>query len=217
MVTGHCRLRPLIVYVVVCLTTGCVAAFHLRPIERRRHCLCHQGPSFLWPLPEILLFFALLLLLLLVLRVGPRWFLEIAMVQQVRLFTIAEAAISAASGFVTVFGSVAKNEVGAGQAAQGLVGGVVGTAFGKDAEFWLSSGVVSSLSSPSTLVIHPPFRLQLGTIPGGGPSDDFFRGGPGAEERNALSSNRCLTLTSVRSTRDPPRRAPQEQVRATVP
>jgi hypothetical protein len=102
MATGRCRLRPLIVCVVVCQTTGCVAAWRLRRIEQRRHCSCHQGPSSLLPLPEILLIFALLLLLLLVLQVGPRWFLEIAMVQQVRLFTIAEAAISAASGFVTV-------------------------------------------------------------------------------------------------------------------
>ena len=102
MATGRHRLRPLVVFVVVCRTTGCVAACHLRQIEQRRHCSCHQGPSSFQPLPEILLFFALLLLFLLVLRVGPRWFLEIAMVQQVRLFTIAEAAISAASGFVTV-------------------------------------------------------------------------------------------------------------------
>ena len=85
------------------------------------------------------------------------------------------------------FGSFAENEVGAGRAAQGLVGGVVGAAFGKNAELWLSSGVVSSASSPSTLVIYPPFRLQLGTIPGRGSTED--RGaGVGGEKRTIVES-----------------------------
>jgi hypothetical protein len=83
------------------------------------------------------------------------------------------------------FGSFAENEVGAGRAAQGLVGGVVGAAFGKNAELWLSSGVVSSASSPSTLVIYPPFRLQLGTIPGRGSTEDR---GVGGEKRTIVES-----------------------------
>jgi len=51
----------------------------------------------------------------------------------------------------------------------------VSTVFGKDAELWLSSGIGPSSSSSdesrssdkdsTTLIIYPPFRLQLGHIP----------------------------------------------------
>jgi len=73
------------------------------------------------------------------------------------------------------FGPIAEREVGPNRAAQGLVGGVVSTVFGKDAELWLSSGIGPSSSSSdesrssdkdsTTLIIYPPFRLQLGHIP----------------------------------------------------
>lgn len=69
------------------------------------------------------------------------------------------------------FGSVAEREVGSNRAAQGLVGGVVSTVFGRDAELWLSSGIGPSFDESrsekdlTTLIIYPPFRLQLGHIP----------------------------------------------------
>jgi hypothetical protein len=72
------------------------------------------------------------------------------------------------------FGSIAEREVGPNRAAQGLVGGVVGAVFGSDSELWLSSGIGPSSSSDesrssdkdsTTLIIYPPFRLQLGHIP----------------------------------------------------
>ena len=111
------------------------------------------------------------------------------------------------------FGSVAENEVGAGRAAQGLVGGVVGAAFGKDAELWLSSGVVSSSSSPSTLVIYPPFRLQLGAIPGRGPSDDSFsRGaGGGGEKRTIVESESDADFRKVNARSTEAQSAPRNE------
>ena len=85
------------------------------------------------------------------------------------------------------FGSVAVKEVGEGRAAQGLTGGVVSAIFGKESELWLSSGVVATTSTktsastpssiPTTLIIYPPFRLQLGTNP---------LGGRGGEEKRTI-------------------------------
>jgi hypothetical protein len=66
---------------------------------------------------------------------------------------------------------VAEREVGPNRAAQGLVGGVVGAVFGSDSELWLSSGIGPSSDESwsgkdlTTLIIYPPFRLQLGHIP----------------------------------------------------
>lgn len=63
------------------------------------------------------------------------------------------------------FGSIAEREVGEGRVAQGLVGGVL-SALGPNTELWLSSGAVSQTNHPSTLEIYPPFRFQLGQVPG---------------------------------------------------
>jgi hypothetical protein len=65
------------------------------------------------------------------------------------------------------FGSIAEKEVGAGRVAQGLVGGVVSfLGGGSDSELWLSSGAVPKENNPSILEIYPPFRFQLGKVPG---------------------------------------------------
>lgn len=64
------------------------------------------------------------------------------------------------------FGSIAEKEVGEGRVAQGLVGGVL-SALGPKSELWLSSGAVGQEGHPSTLEIYPPFRFQLGELPGG--------------------------------------------------
>ena len=50
-------------------------------------------------------------------------------------------------------------------ATQGLVGGIL-SALGPKTELWLSSGAVSQEGNPSTLEIFPPFRFQLGELPG---------------------------------------------------
>eukprot|EP00956_Cyclotella_meneghiniana_P037280 scaffold136414_cov60-Cyclotella_meneghiniana.AAC.2 len=63
------------------------------------------------------------------------------------------------------FGDAAEKEVGSGRVAQGLTGGVV-SALGPKKELWLSSGAVAKESDPSILEIFPPFRFQLGEIPG---------------------------------------------------
>ena len=65
------------------------------------------------------------------------------------------------------FGSIAEQEVGAGRVAQGLVGGIVSfLGGGSDSELWLSSGAVPKENHPSILEIYPPFRFQLGKVPG---------------------------------------------------
>ena len=63
------------------------------------------------------------------------------------------------------FGSIAEKEIGEGRVAQGLVGGVL-SLLGSKTELWLSSGAVGQESHPSTLEIYPPFRFQLGEVPG---------------------------------------------------
>ena len=63
------------------------------------------------------------------------------------------------------FGKSAEQEVGEGRVAQGLVGGVLNI-LGKDTELWLSSGAIAEDSHPSTLGIYPPFRFELGQLPG---------------------------------------------------
>jgi hypothetical protein len=64
------------------------------------------------------------------------------------------------------FGSIAEQEVGTGRVAQGLVGGVVSLLGGSDTEVWLSSGALAKTDNPSILEIYPPFRFQLGKVPG---------------------------------------------------
>jgi len=63
------------------------------------------------------------------------------------------------------FGKSAEKEVGEGRVAQGLVGGVLNI-LGKDTELWLSSGAIAEDNHPSTLGIYPPFRFELGELPG---------------------------------------------------
>ena len=63
------------------------------------------------------------------------------------------------------FGKSAEKEVGEGRVAQGLVGGVLNI-LGKDTELWLSSGAIAEENHPSTLGIYPPFRFELGQLPG---------------------------------------------------
>ena len=63
------------------------------------------------------------------------------------------------------FGKSAEQEVGEGRVAQGLVGGVLNI-LGKDTELWLSSGAIPEDNHPSTLGIYPPFRFELGQLPG---------------------------------------------------
>jgi hypothetical protein len=55
-------------------------------------------------------------------------------------------------------GSAAASEVGPGRVAQGLTGGLLGSN-----QLWLSSGVVTSSTDPSMLIIQPPFRFQVGS------------------------------------------------------
>lgn len=58
-------------------------------------------------------------------------------------------------------GTAAAKEVGEGRLAQGLTGGILG----RDRQLWLSSGATTledATDGAATLVIQPPFRLQLG-------------------------------------------------------
>ncbi|CAM9225709.1 unnamed protein product, partial [Heterosigma akashiwo] len=59
-------------------------------------------------------------------------------------------------------GSAAEREVGSGRVAQGLNGGILGP----NNQIWLSSGVKPSTDDGSILDILPPFRLQIGGVPG---------------------------------------------------
>lgn len=85
------------------------------------------------------------------------------------------------------FGTIAEQEVGEGRVAQGLTGGIL-SALGPQKELWLSSGAVGQEGHPSTLEIFPPFRFQLGELPGSttekqtiveSESDADFRGANG--------------------------------------
>ncbi|KAL9178963.1 hypothetical protein ACHAXT_011936 [Thalassiosira profunda] len=83
------------------------------------------------------------------------------------------------------FGSIAEREVGDGRVAQGLVGGVL-SALGPQTELWLSSGAVAQEKHPSTLEIYPPFRFQLGQLPGAAtPKRMIVEAGSDAEFRAA--------------------------------
>ncbi|KAL7549895.1 hypothetical protein ACHAWF_013154 [Thalassiosira exigua] len=83
------------------------------------------------------------------------------------------------------FGATAAAEVGEGRVAQGLVGGVLG-ALGPKTELWLSSGAVAAEGRPSTLEIYPPFRFELGELPGSTkPKRTIVEAGSDAEFRAA--------------------------------
>ena len=85
------------------------------------------------------------------------------------------------------FGTIAEQEVGEGRVAQGLTSGIL-SALEPLKELWLSSGAVGQEGHPSTLEIFPPFRFQLGELPGSttekqtiveSESDADFRGANG--------------------------------------
>ena len=85
------------------------------------------------------------------------------------------------------FGSIAEQEVGKGRVAQGLVGGVL-TAFGGNTELWLSSGAQGQKNKPSTLEIYPPFRFEVGQLPGSNVEKrTIVEGGSDAEFRGAMA------------------------------
>lgn len=85
------------------------------------------------------------------------------------------------------FGSIAEQEVGKGRVAQGLVGGVL-TVLGGNTELWLSSGAQGQKGKPSTLEIYPPFRFEVGQLPGSNVEKrTIVEGGSDAEFRGAMA------------------------------
>ena len=123
------------------------------------------------------------------------------------------------------FGPDASREVGEGRAAQGLAGGVVSAFLGRDAELWLSSGVVATTSTststtesstasslPSTLIICPPFRLQIGTIPMRGEGGTGTKtAGSGNEKRTIVESDSDADFRRVNARSDEAQLAPRNE------
>jgi hypothetical protein len=88
-------------------------------------------------------------------------------------------------------GAAAASEVGEGRLSQGLTGGILGTK-----QLWLSSGAIVDSADPSTLLILPPFRLELGGRVGTqepkqtlGESGSYFLPRPGDAENADFQKN----------------------------
>jgi len=88
-------------------------------------------------------------------------------------------------------GASAAKEVGEGRLSQGLTGGILG----KERQLWLSSGATVDPADPSTILILPPFRLQLGgTYASNRPKRTLVEAGSDADFRKLNARTKAAQL-----------------------